>query len=343
MSAPADPCAAYFRTVEEFDLHGASDLVVGLLDDGMPVDRIITEVLAPAQVSIGQRWESGQWSVADEHVATSVTEAALAALTYAAVPRRGEHTRHVAVACVEGEWHSLPARMAAAIAGATGELRVTMLGPSMPAEQLHRRLSVGDIDVVALSCSMPTNLVGAARCIAVAHDLEVPVVVGGRALGAHPRRAQAIGADAWAVDAGVLLEPPPALTGRTRDVPTEVLLLDTVDDAIIGRAHDRMLGAFPRLSSMTSYQHARTREDLGWIVRHTAAALLTDDASIVGDALTWLCTLLRGFAPASVITGTAQLLAETLEPQAPAGAAILRQAIDTTEGGLRLVGGDRIT
>lgn len=329
MREPADPRTDYLRTVEELDLHGASDLVVELLDGGMSMDRIITEVLAPAQVSVGQRWESGSWSVADEHVATSVTEAALAALTYAATPRRGARTRHVAVACAEGEWHSLPARMAAAIAGATGELRVTMLGPSLPAEQLHRRLAVGDIDVLALSCSMPTNLVGAARCVAAAHDLDVPVVVGGRALGGHPRRARAIGADAWSVDAGALLGPPPALTGRSREVPTEVLLLDDVDDATIAVAYGRMMGAFPRLSSMTAYQHARTREDLGWIVRHTAAALLTDDASIVVDVLAWLCERLRGFAPASVITGTAELLADALDPQAPAGAALLRQAAAT--------------
>jgi hypothetical protein len=89
-----------------------------------------------------------------------------------------------------------------------------------------------------------------------------------------------------------------------------------------------MLSAFPGLVHMTSYQHARTREDLTWIVRHTAGALLTDDPSIVEDLLTWLCERLRGIVPAAVITATARLLADALEAQTPAGAVMLRQATE---------------
>jgi hypothetical protein len=42
--------------------------------------------------------------------------------------------------------------------------------------------------------------------------------------------------------------------------------------------------------------------------------------------LQWLCVRLRGITPASVITSSAQLLAETLEPQTLAGVAILSHA-----------------
>ena len=331
MSALTNPHRDYFRLVEAFDIHAASDLVVELLDGGASMDWVTTEVLAPAQVRVGELWESGSWSVADEHVATSVTEGALSALTHAATPRRGDHTRHVALACVEGEWHSLPARMAAAVAGATGTVRVTMLGPSLPAEQLHRRLSAGDIDMIGLSCTMPTNLIGAARCIAAAHDLDVPVIIGGRALGSTPQRAMALGADGWAVDAKALVGPIPALAGRSSVVSSEVLMLDAVDGAIIALAYDRIRGTFPHLARMTPYQQARTREDLGWMARYTAAALLTSDVTIVGDLLVWLRALLRGAVSATVITTSAQLLADTLEPQAALGAAMLRQAVGTVE------------
>jgi methanogenic corrinoid protein MtbC1 len=331
VNAFTDPPADYFRRVEAIDAIGASDLVVELLDEGMSVETITTEVLAAAQIRVGQLWQAGSWSVADEHMATSITEVSLSALTHAAMPRRGAHTRHVAVACAEGEWHSLPARMAATVAGASGEARVTMLGPSLPADQLHRRLSMGDIDVLALSCTIPTNLIGAARGIAAAHDLDVPVIVGGLAFGNSPHRAMAIGADGWAVDAKVLMGPIPDLAGRTSEVTSEVLLLDAVDDAIISVAYDRLVGAFPRLSSMTTYQQSRTREDLGWMTRFTAGALLTGDASIVEDLLTWMCGLFRGQVPASVISTSAHLLAEALEPHTTAGAAILSQAAEKME------------
>ena len=326
MIALADPPTDYFRAIQSFDVHRASDLVLALLDEGTPIARITTEVLAPAQLRVGQLWESGSWSVADEHVATSITEGALSALTHAARPRRGVQARHIAVACAEGEWHSLPARMAAAVAGSNGEARVTILGPSLPAEQLHRRLSAGDVDVLALSCTMPTNLIGAARCIAAAHDLHIPVIVGGRALGDSRHRANAIGADGWSVDAKVLLEPIPELAQRSSEISAEVLLLDAIDDATIELAYDQMVDAFPRLSSMTSFQQARTREDLRWMARFTAAALLTNDVTIVEDLLTWLGGLLHGKVPTSVITTSAQLLADELAPHTSAGATILRQA-----------------
>ncbi|QGG40759.1 B12-binding domain-containing protein [Aeromicrobium yanjiei] len=322
LTASADQ---YVRAVDAFDPRAASDLVVALLDEGAPMIEIIKHVLGPAQVRTGRLWETGRWSVADEHVATSVTDSALSALTYAATPRAEVPTHHVAVACAEGEWHSMPARMAAAIAGATGRVRVTMLGPSMPARHLHRRLSAGDIDVLALSCTMPTNLIGAAGCVAAAHDAGVPVIAGGRAFGDSPRRADAIGADRWAHDAELILGTPPALTGRSRDVSAEILMLDAPDEATVSAAQDRMMAAFPELSSMTAYQHARTREDLVWILRHTAAAVLTDDPSIVQHLLTWLCDLLREDVPASTIITTAELMADTLEPLSPTGAAMLRR------------------
>lgn len=68
--------------------------------------------------------------------------------------------------------------MAAAVAAA-GDVRVTVLGPSMPADQLGRRLEAGDVDVLALSCTLPTNLLGAARCVIAAHRVGVPVIAGG--------------------------------------------------------------------------------------------------------------------------------------------------------------------
>lgn len=331
MSGHLDSPVRYFRAVEAVNVPAASELVIELLDAGMPLERITTEVLAPAQVRAGQLWASGTWSVADEHVATSITETALSSLTHAAMPRRGSSSRHVAMACAQGERHSLPARMAAAVAGASGEVRVTMLGASLPAEQLHRRLSLGDIDVLALSCTMATNLIGAARCVAVAHQLDVPVIAGGSAFGSSPHRAWAIGADAWAAGADALRGPVPELAGRSCSVSAEVLLLDAVDDAVITFVYDRVLEAFPGLADLSRSQQARTREDLVWMARFTAAALLTNDPNIVEEFLTWQCALRRDPMPPSVITASARLLADTLELQSTRGAAVLRRAAATVE------------
>ncbi len=167
MTVIGNPLETYFRTVAEVDAAQARQVVLEMLDEGTPVERITTEVLAPAQVRVGQLWEQGRWSVADEHAATAVTETALSALAAAAGRGRRGQGRHVVVACAEGEWHTLPARMAATIAAA-GDLRVTILGRSMPTDHRGGRLAAGDVDLLALSCTLPPNLIGAAECIRAA-------------------------------------------------------------------------------------------------------------------------------------------------------------------------------
>jgi len=308
------------------DAAGATGFILEMFDEGTPVQSIISEVLAPSQVRVGELWQQGEWSVADEHAATAVTEAALLALGHAARPRGvALQERHILVACAEGEWHALPARMAAVVA-AGPRTRVTMLGPSLPADQLARRLSGGDVDLLALSCTMPTNLLGAARCIAAAHDYDVPVLVGGRAFGDSPLRAHAIGADSWSNDPMALLGPMPARTGPAVETPHEVLMLDAVDGAVVALAYERMVATFPRLATMTPAQRARTLEDFGWMARYTAAALLTGDDVIVDELLLWLYSLLAGRVPVEVITTSALLLADAVEPEAPRGAELLRHA-----------------
>ena len=325
MTADAAPLETYFRSVRAVDTAEASDFVLELFDEGTPVQRITGEVLGPAQVRVGELWQQGDWSVADEHAATAVTEAAVLALAHAARPRVLAQQRHIVVVCAEGEWHTLPARMAAVVAAGPGT-RVTMLGPSLPADQLARRLAAGDVDVMALSCTMPTNLLGAARCIAVAHEQGVPVMAGGRAFGDTPLRARALGADGWSLDPAALLQPPPPRTGLAVEPPLEVLVLDAVDTSVVALAYEQMVAAFPRLATMTTAQQERTREDFGWMARYTAAALLTGDHLIVDELLFWLGSLLAGRVPLEVITTSALLLADAVEPAAPRGAELLRQS-----------------
>jgi methanogenic corrinoid protein MtbC1 len=327
MTAPAAGAALeeYFRTVAQADTFAGTDLVLGLLDEGVPVGEIVAEVLVPAQTRVGRMWEQGRWSVADEHAATAVTETALLALSAATGRRRRGPGRHVVLTCGEGEWHTLPARMVWTLA-AGSDLRVTMLGPSLPAEHLARRLQADRVDLLALSCTMPTNLIGAARSIAAAHDAGVPVLVGGRAFGGSARRAHAVGADAWAADPAALVAEPAPLSGRACEVPPEALLLDAVGATAVEAAYRRMVAAFPRLAQMSPAGQAHTREDVRWMARFSAAALLTGDASILDEYLSWLCRLLDGRVPAAVITACAHLAAETFEPDAPTGAGLLREA-----------------
>lgn len=328
MTADATQLETYFRSVRVVDAVGASDFTLELFDEGMPVQRITDEVLGPAQVRVGELWQHGDWSVADEHAATAVTETAVLALGQAAQPRTLPQQRHILVVCPEGEWHTLPARMAAVVGAGRGA-RVTVLGPSLPADQLAKRLGSGDVDLVALSCTMPTNLVGAARVIAVAHEQDVPVLAGGRAFGATPLRARALGADGWSLDPAALLEPAPARSGRAVEPSREVLVLDAVDSSVVSLVCERMV-ASPWPAALDPSQRTSIREDVVMMARCTAAALLTGDCSIVDELLLWLCSRRPGRLSPEVVLVLALLLADTVEDEAPCGAELLRQAAGRT-------------
>jgi methanogenic corrinoid protein MtbC1 len=322
-----EPLENYFRALTDVDPVRACAVVLNLLDEGTPVREIATEVLVPAQVRVGQMWEQGLWTVADEHAATAVTETALHALTSAVQSMSKQGGQHVLVACAEGEWHPLPARLAATVAMSAGA-RVTVLGPSLPAEHLRRRLGKGDVDALALSCTLATNLIGAARCISAAHEMDVPVIAGGRAFGTTAKRAERLGADRWGTDALSLLQPIPDLLGRTTDIPTEALLLDAVTDATVQQMYERVVTAYPQMATMTVAQQARSREDLRWITRYTGASVLTDDPTVVEDLLLWLVRILTGRVHESVITTSAYLVADVVERDAPQGAQVLREATE---------------
>ena len=316
----------YFGALVRCDPAAATDLVMDLLESGASLSEIVSDVLAPAQTLVGELWERGEWSVAQEHAATAVTEAAVSALWVMTARRQLGGRPRVAVACAEGEWHQLPPRLAAALAAEAGA-DVTALGPSMPADHLRRRLEVGDLDVLALSCTVPTNLVGATRCVAAAHAAGVPVVVGGRAFAGRLQRATAIGADLLADAPERLSELPPPV-GEDAVVPEEALRLDTTSDTTVDELLARMVSVHPELADLPPAHRDRTREDVRWILRFTGAAVLTDDATLLDDFLGSLRRIVRGRVPDHILLGGSDVVADGIEPHAPRGATMLREAVD---------------
>lgn len=234
---------------------------------GESPEGLIRHVICRGQHEVGRLWEEGRLSIADEHVASSVAEEVLAALR---TRRRSGNpaAKRVVLACAEGEWHTMPARIAGDLA-ATGGLEVVMIGGSVPAEHVGVYLRQAQPDALALSVTMTTNLIGAWRTIQAAHLVGVPVVVGGAAWGQGPRRAEILGADFYVEDPAEMaramrlaavrpLRPPATL-------PAEALRLSESGDRW-GRSTD-----------------AETM-----LLRGRAAALACDDPTILDDIERWL-------------------------------------------------------
>lgn len=150
---------------------------------GIAAPDIELHVIEPAQHDIGRLWEENRISVAQEHLATAISQLALAHL-YRHLPRAEPLGRDVVVACVEGELHDMGARVAADLLECAG-YDVQYLGANVPTDALVALVREREPDLVALSATMAHHLPSLRRtldrlCETMGGDY--PVAVGGGAL-----------------------------------------------------------------------------------------------------------------------------------------------------------------
>lgn len=290
------------------------------------VEHLVTQVLGPAQAEVGARWQTGRWTVSQEHAASAIVQAVLEALGDVAGAAR---TRgRVVLACVEDEWHSLPARMFTELLRARG-WDVDFLGASIAPDDLPDFLTDVQPDALALSCSVAMNLPGAARVIDAAHSVAVPVLIGGR--GVTRARAVALGADGYATDArgaSALLQSWQhglVLAAPRRPGAREAAMLALHTARIVDAVMAELPRSLPMTAGFTDRQTARTRADYVYILRFLAAAVLVDDLAVYTEFLTWLQGILVGVGlPAALLPLSLDALTPLLAAF-PAGAAMNRQ------------------
>ncbi|MEI8083255.1 MAG: B12-binding domain-containing protein, partial [Actinomycetes bacterium] len=158
----------YLSAAKTGQRRAAVDIAVSLLGQGFSGESIIMGLLARSQAAVGVGWMEGRLSVATEHRASEITESALAAVTEAALraptaPIEGSAGR-VIVACSEGEWHIMPARMMCEILRLRGA-EISFVGPLFPANEIGLLFQTDPAEVVAVTCSLPSSLPGAWRTI----------------------------------------------------------------------------------------------------------------------------------------------------------------------------------
>ncbi|MGI5484675.1 cobalamin B12-binding domain-containing protein [Streptomyces lavendofoliae] len=327
------------------DEYSALATVRNALEAGLDTEAILLDVIGAVQHRVGVEWAANRMSVAEEHVATAINDRAIASLPqYRAETVRGR----VTVACVDGEWHALPARLVTEVLRLRG-WHVDYLGAKVPSAHLIAHLHRTGADVVALSSSLPTRLPTAHAAITACQAAGTPVIVGGAAFGPGGRYARRLGARGWAPDARAaadrLADGLPLTDGDRRATETLPHPLDQEYSLVTRNARqlvrDTFTGLTDRYPAMAAYsdeQRERTAEDLAHIVDFLAAALYVDDTGLFTGFLTWTAEILtaRGVPAASLLPGL-NLLHEQLRdfPRAQAFLADGRTALTaaTTRNG----------
>jgi MerR family transcriptional regulator, light-induced transcriptional regulator len=170
------------QALDAFDEPAAQAVLDRLLSD-LSLTTVLRDVVLPYLTELGERWERGTASVAQEHFATNVIRGR---------PRGwgNGHGPRAVLACPPGELHDLALMIFGIVLHYSG-WRIDYLGMSTPVEELTRTVDARHPDLVVVAATLPETLGPlAAQLTALAQH--APLVLAGA--GATPQVAAAVGA-----------------------------------------------------------------------------------------------------------------------------------------------------
>jgi len=178
------------QTLGQFDDVGANAVLDRLLAD-MGATTVISEVIVPYLVDLGERWADGSATIAEEHFATSLIRGRLLGL---ARGWDGGSGPRALLACPSGELHDL-GLICFGIALRGHGWRITYLGADTPQSTLIEAATQLTPNLIVLAATRPTRLRAFARATRTA---PLPFAVAGG--GATRRLADELGATLLDVD-----------------------------------------------------------------------------------------------------------------------------------------------
>jgi methanogenic corrinoid protein MtbC1 len=186
----------------------AREVVLGRVQGGDRLVDVGVGVVQPAMYEVGDLWQASRVSIAQEHLATAITQTLLAqafALSDFAPPTG----RRALFACVEGNHHALGVRMVSDAFEVAG-WEVQLLGADTPSQSLVRQVDLFRPELVGLSVSMPQQVAVVKRVIRELRGelggRRPAIMVGGLALNQLDDLWRGLDADLWTPNAKAALD-----------------------------------------------------------------------------------------------------------------------------------------
>jgi MerR family transcriptional regulator, light-induced transcriptional regulator len=193
----------YVAALRDGDRRRALKVAQSALNEGIDIRDLYMEVFQPAMHEIGRLWEVNEITVAQEHLATAITQSVMAQL-YAYVFARPPVGRTLVATCIGGELHELGIRMIADFFEIEG-WDVYYLGANMPEEDVVNMVNDQQADLLAISVTLNNhvpharNLIQAVRASPIGSAIKT--MVGGQPINRSPDICNVIGADLTALNA----------------------------------------------------------------------------------------------------------------------------------------------
>lgn len=184
------------------DTFGAIEFMQKRVTNPADLSWFYQDVIQPSLYSIGQKWESGQISVAEEHLATAISTRVMT-MAYQRYKQAQTVYGKALVASAPLEEHDLGAWMVADLLEQDG-WDVRFLGANTPAFEMIRDLKTYQRDIFALSLTMFSRLKEVQQLIRQIRDTpelqNLKILVGGQGVVNSLELALDLGADGYAVN-----------------------------------------------------------------------------------------------------------------------------------------------
>lgn len=167
------------------DGRAAEALIAGALAADVAPEAIQSFVITPAMNRIGEMWERGELGIAEEHLASAISEKALIRLfqSMSGRLRRVRPGATVLLAAVEGQHHVLGLKMVADVLESAG-YHILFLGPDVPVASLRAFALERQPAVAGLGFGTAANIGRLADTICALHEVSpsTRIMLGGRAV-----------------------------------------------------------------------------------------------------------------------------------------------------------------
>jgi methanogenic corrinoid protein MtbC1 len=195
-------CRLFTQAILQGQRKPAACIVAQEVEKGTSLLDIYVDILEAAQIEIGRLWETNVISVAQEHMATAITQYVIAQL-YPRIERMETVRGRVVITGVEGEFHHVGSNIVADALEASG-WDVRFLGANVPHAGILRVIDEHRADVVGISVAMLFNihrLIDLIESIDKTFGQGVRVIVGGSAFRLSPQIWKSTGAHGFAQNA----------------------------------------------------------------------------------------------------------------------------------------------
>jgi MerR family transcriptional regulator, light-induced transcriptional regulator len=208
-------CRLYTEAILRGERRGATAIAMEAIENGTSLLDVYVDILQAAQFEVGRRWETNRITVAEEHMATAITQYVIAQL-YSRIERTEALKGRMVLAGVQGELHQVGSNIIADALEANG-WDVRFLGTNMPHAGILRAVEEHRAGILGISVCMLLHIPQLITLIESAERAfgrnTVRVIVGGGAFHRAPDLWKEVGAHGFGRDARHALEVIETLTG----------------------------------------------------------------------------------------------------------------------------------